>query len=209
MAQAAAENAREQPLQHEQLRWLRRRRGPAPAPEAPADDDDMTAPVGPHPRRVEPRDDMSAEELRLLQSVLDHQHGASRRLEHDLIQLEAPHYRRYSSSALVGVLGLIVLAVLPDEEKFGPNRDSMLFPRTKRNARAPSARAPSPRAPPARDVDAVKWQAPDTADGVASENELAESGEARRAAGDGRDEEPPEGARGGSGVAASPEPEPE
>ena len=170
MAEADAA-AGEQPLQHEQLRWLRRRRGPAPpAPDATADTDDTTAPaLGPHPRRVEPREGMSAAELRALQRVIDHQHGASRRIERDLIGLEAPRYRRYSSSALVGVLGLLVLAMLPDDEKFGANRRSVLFARGARDARA-------------RLVD------PLAAAAVASEDERAESDEGRRAD-EGRDEE--------------------
>ena len=171
--------AGEQPLQHEQLRWLRRRRGPAPpAPDATADTDDTTAPaLGPHPRRVEPREGMSAAELRALQRVIDHQHGASRRIERDLIGLEAPRYRRYSSSALVGVLGLLVLAMLPDDEKFGANRRSVLFARGARDAPARDARDAR-----ARLVD------PLAAAAVASEDEPAESDEGRRAD-EGRDEE--------------------
>ena len=178
MAEADAA-AGEQPLQHEQLRWLRRRRGPAPpAPDATADTDDTTAPaLGPHPRRVEPREGMSAAELRALQRVIDHQHGASRRIERDLIGLEAPRYRRYSSSALVGVLGLLVLAMLPDDEKFGANRRSVLFARGARDAPARDARDAR-----ARLVD------PLAAAAVASEDEPAESDEGRRAD-EGRDEE--------------------
>ena len=177
MAEADAA-AGEQPLQHEQLRWLRRRRGPAPpAPDATADTDDTTAPaLGPHPRRVEPREGMSAAELRALQRVIDHQHGASRRIERDLIGLEAPRYRRYSSSALVGVLGLLVLAMLPDDEKFGANRRSVLFARGARDARDARARLVDPLA-------AAAVASEDTC-----EDEPAESDEGRRAD-EGRDEE--------------------